>query len=405
MARSFKDASAGIPTDFRGQAIQIQRPKVTPFSVYNLIALRRIKYSRAFALLIASSVFLSVTVSFLMTTIIAKNVEVLTAKVRLTKLPFEGLVLFENEKVYDTFLRKVRFPGSVEKVQYAEIQSSMGKLLVLGAANDLSDDTLELLFALEGKPSKGEYTLTSWLGDYPITKLGWSKPTQGDSTKSGSALQGWAVASPSSVKDLPNARPAILLKFAGAYKFDPMNPAAAPRTASFLTDIENKAPAGARVITAYSGTLSLKRSAKGAFSSWQLISLIVLLSSAAAITCILTVSFLGRKRSLGIFRVLGGTIADLRRSMSLEAVYVGLPGLLLGVFVGHNLARLLEIGSVLPWSAYVVATITGGITLMAGVWMPLQLIKNANCDQLLNNRPVYVISNPSCANCGLCGGI
>jgi ABC-type antimicrobial peptide transport system permease subunit len=91
--------------------------------------------------------------------------------------------------------------------------------------------------------------------------------------------------------------------------------------------------------------------------------------------------------------------------MTLEAAFISLPGIVLGVVAGHYLAGLLEIGDVMPLSAYIAAVITGILTMAAGVWMPLQLIKNANCDQLLNNRPVYVISNPSCANCGLCGGI
>jgi len=108
--------------------------------------------------------------------------------------------------------------------------------------------------------------------------------------------------------------------------------------------------------------------------------LLVLLSAAAAITCVFTVSFLGRKRSLGIFRVLGATVADLRRSMALEAVYIGLPGIVLGIFVGRYLAAWLETGQTLPVSAYITAVITGMLTIAAGVWMPLQLIRNANCD-------------------------
>ncbi|MFA6654341.1 MAG: hypothetical protein WCS57_00635, partial [Bacillota bacterium] len=61
--------------------------------------------------------------------------------------------------------------------------------------------------------------------------------------------------------------------------------------------------------------------------------------------------------------------------------------------------------SVLPWSAYAVSITTGLLTLIAGVYLPVRMIKNANCQQLLNDRPVYVVSNPSCEECGLCGGI
>lgn len=405
MARSSREAyKPGYPV-LPGQPLQMERPRANLLPVYNLIAHRRIRYTRAFALLVACSVLLSVTVSFLITTIIAKNVEVLAAKVHLNKLPFHGLVVFDEQKSLETFSKKVRFPGDMNRIEYAEVESNLGRLCLLGAGYELPDDTIQLLFPFEslGKSPKPE--VSAWVDGNPSLKLEWPNMILPGTGQTYPALYGWALVNPTSISNLPNRRPGILLEFAEFYMFDPMNPAASPGVSKFFTGIENNAPEGARVITPYSGTISLKRATKGAFSSWQFISLIVLLSAAAAITCVLTVSFLGRKRSLGIFRVLGGTVTDLRRSMALEAAYIGLPGIALGVFAGHNLARLLETGSILPGSAYVIAIITGVLTLVAGVWMPLQLIKNANCDQLLNNRPVYVISNPSCANCGLCGGI
>jgi predicted lysophospholipase L1 biosynthesis ABC-type transport system permease subunit len=210
---------------------------------------------------------------------------------------------------------------------------------------------------------------------------------------------------PDFISKLGNERQGILLELPDRLGFNPRNPVGTSTINRYFAQVERNVPEEATVITPYSGTMSLRRATRGAFASWQVISLLVLLSAAAAITCVLTVSFLGRKRSLGIFRVLGGTVADLRRSMALEAAYISLPGIVLGVIAGRRFAGLLETGDLMPPSAYVIAVITGILTMAAGVWMPLQLIKNANCDQLLNNRPVYVISNPSCANCGLCGGI
>jgi len=235
----------------------------------------------------------------------------------------------------------------------------------------LPDDTIQLLFPFEplGKSPKPE--VSAWVDGNPSLKLEWPKYNSTRATgQTYPALYGWALVNPASISNLTNRRPGILLEFAEFYMFDPMKSSCFSRVSKFFTGIENNAPEGATVITPYSGTISLKRATKGAFSSWQFISLIVLLSAAAAITCVLTVSFLGRKRSLGIFRVLGGTVTDLRRSMSLEAAYIGLPGIALGVFAGHNLARLLETGSILPGSAYVIAIITGVLTLVAGVWMP-----------------------------------
>lgn len=391
----------------KGQVLEIGRPKPN-FPVYNTIALRRIKFTKAFALLIACSVFLSVTVSFVITTIIAKNVEVLAARVHPSKLPFHGLLAVDTPMTAGSepgisLPRSVRWPGNTYSVEWAEVESTVGKLHLLGAGYDLPQDTIQLLFPVatdSGKPG-----IAAWSPDNPSLKLKWSNVILPATGEGYPALYGWALVNSELLNALPNRRPGILLELAEHYRFDPENPTSTPSINRYFQDIEKYAPPGTKVITPYSGTMSLKRATRGAFSSWQFISLLVLLSAAAAITCVFTVSFLGRKRSLGIFRVLGATVADLRRSMALEAVYIGLPGIVLGIFVGRYLAAWLETGQTLPVSAYITAVITGMLTIAAGVWMPLQLIRNANCDQLLNNRPVYVISNPSCANCGLCGGI
>ncbi|HHT85025.1 MAG: FtsX-like permease family protein [Bacillota bacterium] len=387
----------------QGKPLQIERPKPN-FPVYNLIARRRIRFTKTFALLVACSVLLSVAVSFLITTIIAKNVEVLAARVHLGRLPFHGIIVFDGD-VGDVsaFQKSLRWPGSTYRVEWAEVESNVGRLSLLGAGYDLPEDTIQLLFPVEaGDTPSG---ISAWAQGNPFQKLGWADVILPDTAEGYPALYGWALVNPDFISKLDNRHQGILLELSEHFGFDPGSPVGTSHINRYFSDIEKNAPYMARVITPYSGTMSLKRATRGAFSSWQFISLLVLLSAAAAITCVLTVSFLGRKRSLGIFRVLGGTVADLRRSMTLEAAFISLPGIVLGVVAGHYLAGLLEIGDVMPLSAYIAAVITGILTMAAGVWMPLQLIKNANCDQLLNNRPVYVISNPSCANCGLCGGI
>ena len=203
---------------------------------------------------------------------------------------------------------------------------------------------------------------------------------------------------PSVIENIKGSKPCVLLNTTQLYSTNPLRE-------RLFRDLEKTSYGAARVITPLAGKVSLERATQGAFSYWHVISLIVLLGTAVAITCVLTVSFLGRKRPLGIIRVLGGTISDLARMMLVEAAYMGTPGIVLGVFAGKYLTGFLEQGSVLPWSAYVVSIVTGVLTLLAGVYLPIKLIKNANCDQLLNNKPVYVVSNPSCANCGLCGGV
>ncbi len=406
MAHSFDRSCKSQTSRLPGQPFEIKRPKTNLHSVYRLIAHRRIRYTKVFAVLIAFSVFLSVTVSFVITTIIARNVEVLTAKVRPTRLPFHGIVTFEDQESLDDFVKKIRFPGTVEQIEYLEVESNIGNLCLLGTGNHLPDDTIEFLFSFRPRQNQSGYDVVAWAKDNPSSKIQWANiivPKSHEENFPG--LYGWALVNPSVISKSAYARPGILLTVDEHYRFDPLSKSDDRLVSKFFHNIETGAPEGARVITPYSGRLSLKIATQGAFSSWQVISLIVLLAAAAAITCILTVSFLGRKRSLGILRVLGVTVTDLRRMMSLETAYIGTPGIILGVFAGKSLAQLLDSSAVLPGSAFIVAIITGTLTLIAGVWMPLRLIKNANCDQLLNNRPVYVFTNPSCANCGLCGGI
>lgn len=124
----------------------------------------------------------------------------------------------------------------------------------------------------------------------------------------------------------------------------------------------------------------------------------------SAISCVLAALFIGRKRSLGILRVLGVTSRDLYRLFALETLLLGGLGLPAGLVLGLSLTASLLGHSAATPACYLVSTGFGLAALALGVYLPLRLVRNGNCDQLLNNRPVYAASNPSCAKCGLCGG-
>ncbi len=408
MARSSNKLVNTQPPYSSGQPMTIKRPKANAFPVYNLVASRRIRYTPAFAIFVACSVFLSVTVAFLITTIIARNIEVLSSKVNEAGLPFDGFVVFSNQEDADNFMKKNKFlsnRATLEPVLCGEVEAECGRLFLIGTGTHLPEETIEFLFPFVQKtePNKSNRCLTAWSPSDPAARLQWKnvitpEPNQRDRKPAAPhSLYGWASVNPSVLEKLPGQTSGLLITASKSYSTSPLRD-------RFFRELE-KSACGARVITPFSGKVSLENATKGAFSYWQFISLLVLLAAATAIACVLIVSFLGRKRSLGILRVLGSTVTDLRRAMSLEAAYLGAPGIILGIFAGKYLSRFLDTGSVLPWSAYAVASITGTLTLTAAVWLPLRLIRNANCNQLLNNRPVYVISNPSCANCGLCGGI
>jgi hypothetical protein len=388
------------------QALQIQRPKANLLPVYKLLTHRRIRYTPAFAVFLVCAVFLSVTVSFIVTAIIARNVEILSAKVYEAYLPFDGFMAFSNQADFDLFMEKNKFlsrRAAIDEVQCAEVETNLGPLFLIGTGLHLPEDTIELLFPFDQEKAPAtldskDSNLVAWEPGNPGARLQWLNvivPETG--TKAPYALYGWASVNPSVLETLPGRLPGILITATKTYSSSPLRD-------RLFRELENSGY-GARIVTPFSGKVSLERATKGAFSYWQFISLIVLLAAATAIACVLTVSFLGRKRSLGILRVLGSTVSDLRRMLFLEAACLGTPGIIMGIFAGKYLSRFLEGGLALLWSPFAVAAITGLLTLSAGVWLPLKLIENANCDQLLNNKPVYVVSNPSCANCGLCGGI
>lgn len=133
-------------------------------------------------------------------------------------------------------------------------------------------------------------------------------------------------------------------------------------------------------------------------------SALTLCISGSAIACLLAVGFIGRKRSLGILKVLGSTTGDLYRVLTLETCLVGGLGIPAGIGFGSSLTLVfLGSGAATP-ASYLVSVVFGIAALLLGVYLPLRLVRNGSCEQLLNNRPIYAANNPSCAKCGLCGG-
>lgn len=160
----------------------------------------------------------------------------------------------------------------------------------------------------------------------------------------------------------------------------------------------------ARIREPGKGTAMIRAAAKRAFLPWHAVSLAAVVVASAAISCVLAVAFVGRKKSLGVLKILGGTARDLARLLYAEALYMGVLGIPIGMAAGMAIvANRLGLPAITPW-CFVVSAASGATTLGFGVWIPMRLVRNASCDQLLHNRPVYAFSNPSCAKCGLCGG-
>lgn len=158
-----------------------------------------------------------------------------------------------------------------------------------------------------------------------------------------------------------------------------------------------------RITSDFESLRFVRKALMRAYLPWQAVSGMVALTAAAAVSCVLAVSFLGRKRALGILKVIGATRSDFTRLMLVECGYLGLAGIPLGLFFGVALNRF-ALGTPVPISAVPISLTLGVLALCLGAFLPQRLLRNATCDQLLNNKAVYAISNPSCAECGLCGG-
>ena len=141
------------------------------------------------------SVFLSVAVSFLITTIIAKNVEVLAARVQMSKLPFHGLITFDRDMGDLTgFQRSLKWSGSTYRVKWAEVESNIGRLWLLGTGYDLPEDAIQLLFYAE--TGDAEPSISAWLPGNPSQQLRWQNVILPCAEESFPALHGWALVHP-----------------------------------------------------------------------------------------------------------------------------------------------------------------------------------------------------------------
>ncbi len=119
-------------------------------------------------------------------------------------------------------------------------------------------------------------------------------------------------------------------------------------------------------------------------------------------------SFLRRKREIGILRALGMDARGAGVLLFVEGFVLAITGTALGSVASYLVIR--QVGPVLPYSlvigpwAPVRAAVYSILVFVVATWIPVALSARATVDQLLYNRRVYLNPNLSCANCGRCGG-
>ncbi len=123
---------------------------------------------------------------------------------------------------------------------------------------------------------------------------------------------------------------------------------------------------------------------------------------------LLLLAFLRRKRQLGTLKALGMESSQIGLLLTLEGAILSGAGLVTGWILGTLAvalaARELETTLEITWGIYVGAALMAALVFAVATWMPVRLAKLASVDQLLHARRVYVNPNPSCTNCGRCGG-
>ena len=145
-----------------------------------------------------------------------------------------------------------------------------------------------------------------------------------------------------------------------------------------------------------------------AFSPGNVAVFMVFAFSGLGVMNVLLLSFLQRKRQMGVFKALGMDDRDLKQLFFGEGLYVAVAGAALGMVLTAALVPLL--GS-LTGARFI---ISGGLAIWALVlsfavfalaaWLPAMLCQRASVSVLLQNKRIYLDPKISCAECGRCGG-
>ncbi len=359
------------------------------------IARRRRKAERLAYAFMTFAVALTVAASFVVTCMIGRAGNHLDERLTFAPLPVDAMLFDGTAQGIDP----VRWQGVAQAEEFPclRVDSRVGPLFVLGLAKNAPSGTV-LLAGDAYRDALGGGGSIALFDSSNGRLLGtWAVAPAEEFLPGSSATPFWGWASPESVAAAGKASPGVPLTGISFTLFlnDQDGKDALARSLSGLE--------GVSVFMPETGRRTVARALKAAYLPWQAVSAISAVTAASSVACVLAVLFLGRKRVFGILKVMGVTRADLWRLVLAEATVLGSWGLPLGIALGWVLNHTI-VRAPVGFIAYVASAGLGLASLFCGAALPVLLVKNATCDQLLNNRPVLAISNPSCAECGLCGG-
>ena len=162
------------------------------------------------------------------------------------------------------------------------------------------------------------------------------------------------------------------------------------------------------VLTTVSGQNILRSMSNRAMGPVRILMAMGVLLAVLGMFNLLLLSFLRRKRQLGTLKALGMESGQLGLLLLSEGTIMAASGLVLGWLLGTGMAvlagRELHTPLELSFTSYVGAGLIAALVFILASWAPVRLCRLATVDQLLHARRVYINPNPSCTNCGRCGG-
>ncbi len=145
-----------------------------------------------------------------------------------------------------------------------------------------------------------------------------------------------------------------------------------------------------------------------AFSPGNVAVFMVFTFSGLGVMNVLLLSFLQRKRQMGVFKALGMDDSDLKQLFFGEGLYVAAAGAALGMVLTAVLVallgRLTSVRFIISgWLAAWALVLSFAVFALAA-WLPAVLCQRASVSVLLQNKRIYLDPKTSCAECGRCGG-
>ncbi len=368
-------------------------PPALSWSMAHLMSRRRLARERGAAAIVVLSLALTVATSLVVTCMVSQSGSLRAKQIGTMSLPVDAIVLFNSvsdasEALLDS--RSWEGIGTMTRFPCLRTDSELGPLLILGVLDSIERGVMLCEPALAKDVGSGS-RLEVWEEETGQPAGTWTvRPTEGYLPE-GQYPKDWVWVHPDSLM-APERLRAVAVDITGE----------TAKALTLMAKLSEQYP-DSRVLMDDFARQTVRKAVLKAHLPWQAVSAMVAITSAAAVSCVLAVSFLGKKRALGILKVIGATRSDLKRLTLSECWYLGLLGVPAGLVIGAALCRF-ALGVPVPAVSIPVSLSMGALALAGGAFLPLRLVRNATCDQLLNNKAVYALSNPSCAQCGLCGG-